>query len=234
LTEAIIRLEAATKSFRQGRRSVPVLKGVDLTVEAGEFVSIMGPSGSGKTTVLSLLSCLDTLSSGTYCLDGRDITNLSVKRRARIRNRHFGYVFQNYNLLPRASAQENVELPLLYRGMGIGERRQRAVEMLDAFGLGDRMHHRPAELSGGEQQRVALARAVAASPDVLFADEPTGSLDSRTGTAIMEILERLHRSGLTIVLVTHDPHVARRANRIIQLFDGRVEGQSSNSELTRA
>jgi putative ABC transport system ATP-binding protein len=232
MARPVIELEQARKEFRRGRRSVHVLKGVDLSVDAGEFVAVMGPSGSGKSTMLNIMSCLDTLSGGVYRLDGRDITGVTVKRRARIRNRAFGYVFQNYNLLPRASALENVELPLLYRGVGARRRQGRARAALDDLGLGDRLHHRPSELSGGEQQRVAIARAMVSEPDVLFADEPTGALDSRSGRAIMEILKDLNARGLTIVLVSHDRGVAGYAERIIQLFDGQVQDAPPIDEPT--
>jgi putative ABC transport system ATP-binding protein len=224
---ALLELKNVEKSFPQGHDRIPVLRNVDLRIERGEFVSVMGPSGSGKSTLLNILSCLDTIDVGSYHFSGDRISNLKISEMARIRNRSFGCVFQSYNLLPRASALENVALPLRYRRLSRPEQREAAAEVLTALGLGARLHHRPNQLSGGEQQRVAIARAVVASPAVLFADEPTGALDSRAGRMIMRIFQALNEQGLTIVLVTHDQSVANYGSRTITLLDGRVIGEAS-------
>ncbi len=206
-----------------GRVRVEALRGVDLTVEAGEFVSIMGPSGCGKSTLLNVIGCLDRPSAGRYLLGDRPVESLSDGRLAALRNRTFGFVFQSFHLIPYLDARANVELPLIYRGLGAGERRRLAEEALAAVGLGDRARHRPAELSGGEQQRVAIARAIVGRPAVLLADEPTGALDSRSGQAVMEIFRRLNEEmGVTVIQVTHDPTVARHARRLVHLLDGAV------------
>ncbi|MEO0071485.1 MAG: ABC transporter ATP-binding protein [candidate division WOR-3 bacterium] len=211
-----------TKIYSLGKTSVRALDGVSLEIEEGEYVALMGPSGSGKSTLMHILGCLDRPTSGIYRFNGQDTAFLNDTELARLRNQKFGFVFQNFNLLPRLSALANVQLPMLYAGVNRRERINRAVELLNMVGLGDRVNHRPSELSGGEMQRVAIARALANKPTVLLADEPTGNLDSKTGGEIMNIFDRLAREGNTIVLVTHDPTVARYARRLIRLQDGKV------------
>ncbi len=210
-----------------GAVEVHALRGVSLTIAAGEFVSIMGPSGSGKTTLMDILGCLARPTAGLYRLEGRDVSTLSDTDLARVRNRRIGFVFQTFNLLPRASARENVELPLVYAGVPRGERRRRAEAALEAVGLADRLAHQPNELSGGQRQRVAIARALVAEPALVFADEPTGNLDSRSGAEIMELFAGLNDRGVTLVLVTHDQAIAQRARRIVSLRDGLVVSDSA-------
>ena len=225
----MIVLENVTKVYRLDGVEVHALRGVSLRIEAGEWVAIVGPSGSGKSTLMHIIGCLDTPTSGAYLLDGVDVSTLSDDHLAEIRNRKLGFVFQSYNLLPRTTALENVELPLVYNGAP--NRRQRAIEALSRVGLADRLHHRPNQLSGGEQQRVAVARALVGDPRFLLADEPTGNLDSRSGAELMGILQNLHQEGLTIVLVTHDPEIAAHTERIIRLHDGLiVQGQETAAE----
>jgi putative ABC transport system ATP-binding protein len=226
----LIETEALRHSYRVGGRQVWALDGVSLAIKQGEFVAVMGPSGSGKSTFMHLLGCLDTPTAGRYCLNGVDIGNLGCDALAAIRNRSIGFVFQSFNLLPRATALENVELPLLYRPMRSAERRRRALALLEEVDLSDRAGHTPGELSGGEQQRVAIARALVNEPMVLLADEPTGALDSLTGLEIMAIFLRLNREhDLTIVLVTHAADVATYAERIVTFRDGRVVTDRPNS-----
>jgi putative ABC transport system ATP-binding protein len=217
----IIEVEGLTKVFRLGSTEVHALRGVELQIAAGEFVALMGSSGSGKSTLLHLLGCLDTPTSGTYRLEGRDVSALSHDERAAVRNRRIGFVFQSFHLLPRLDALENVALPLLY-GFRDGDPRARAADALARVGLADRMHHHPAELSGGEQQRVAIARALVSDPAIVLADEPTGNLDSRTGLEVMQLLTDLHAGGCTILMVTHDLQNARYARRTLYIQDGRL------------
>jgi putative ABC transport system ATP-binding protein len=219
-TPAVIRTKGLTKDYVLGSETVRALRGVDLLVEPNEYVAIMGPSGSGKSTFMNLIGCLDTPSAGEYWLNGQPVSVLNDDELARIRNRDIGFVFQTFNLLPRATALHNVELPLIYGGVGSKERRKRAAEMLDRVGLGDRMDHRPSELSGGQRQRVAIARALINRPALLLADEPTGNLDSQTSYEIMNVLDRLHYDGQTILLVTHEHDIAERAHRSVTLRDG--------------
>ena len=219
----LIEAQGLTKVYRLGRVDVPALRGVDVSVAAGEFVAIVGPSGSGKSTLMHILGCLDTATTGTYRLDGEDVGGLQGKRLARVRNQKVGFVFQTFNLMPRLNIEENVALPLKYRG-GIprAERRQQALAVLKGLGLDHRTGHRPDELSGGERQRVAIARALVGRPAILMADEPTGNLDSQAGNEVMKTFKQLHQDGHTIILITHDPNVAARADRLIQIADGHV------------
>jgi putative ABC transport system ATP-binding protein len=216
-------MRGIARRYQMGSHVVNALDGVDLDLERNEYAALMGPSGSGKTTFMNIIGCLDTPTSGTYELNGEDVTRLDDDALAYIRNREIGFVFQTFNLLPRASAFENVELPLIYAGMDTRTRRERAWESLKAVALEDRAHHRPNELSGGQRQRVAIARALVNRPSLILADEPTGNLDSKSGEEIMKLFEELHARGHTLIVVTHDDAVAAHAHREIRLRDGRVE-----------
>jgi len=221
-SESLIRLDGVTKVFLTDEIETHALSNIQLEIKAGEYLSIAGPSGCGKSTLLSLLGLLDAPTEGAYHLNGRAVEGLTLAEKARIRNREIGFIFQSFNLIGDLTVIENVELPLLYRGLKAGERRQRATEALERVGMAHRSKHLPSQLSGGQQQRVAVARAVAGRPSVLLADEPTGNLDSKSGEAVMELLRELHRDGATICMVTHDPRYARHADRTVHLFDGRV------------
>jgi putative ABC transport system ATP-binding protein len=218
----MIELHGITKVYRTGSQVLEALRSVSLTIARGEFISIMGPSGSGKSTLMNIVGCLDTPTSGEYVLDGDNVAGLTFDQLAAVRNRKIGFVFQNFNLLPYATAWENIELPMLFDGKNGRKRRERITELLNAVGLYDWRDHRPSELSGGQQQRIALARALANDPPILLADEPTGNLDSRSGEEIMAILTELWRGGRTIVMVTHNDHIAAVSERTIRLFDGQV------------
>jgi putative ABC transport system ATP-binding protein len=218
----VIDVRDVTKVYRMGETEVHALRGVNMSVPTGEMMAIMGPSGSGKSTLMNILGCLDTPTSGLYQLAGQDVGRMNDGQLATIRGRRIGFIFQTFNLLPWATALENVELPLVYTG--VSDRQQRARAALEAVGLGDRIQHRPTELSGGQQQRVAIARALVNEPSIILADEPTGNLDSKTGEEVLELLEALHQErGLTLVIVTHDPRIAARTQRIVHLLDGQVE-----------
>jgi putative ABC transport system ATP-binding protein len=219
----VIDIEGVTKLYRMGEETVHALRGVALKVHRNEYLAIMGPSGSGKSTLMNMLGCLDTPTSGHYEFAGKDVSVMTDDELADIRNREIGFVFQTFNLLPRSTSLANVELPLVYAGIGPDERREKAVRALTNVGLGERMSHKPNELSGGQRQRVAIARALVNNPSIILADEPTGNLDSRTGEEIMQLLEELYEQGNTIIVVTHEEDIARHARRIVRLRDGLIE-----------
>ncbi|MBA3498559.1 MAG: ABC transporter ATP-binding protein [Gemmatimonadales bacterium] len=225
----VIRIRELTREYRMGEERILALQAVSLDIRRNEYVAIMGPSGSGKSTMMNLLGCLDTPTGGEYWLNGQEVSRLTDDELARVRNREIGFVFQTFNLLPRATALHNVELPLVYAGVGARERRERAAAALAQVGLEHRMDHRPTELSGGQRQRVAIARALVNAPSILLADEPTGNLDSVTSEEIMRLFAGLHAAGQTVIVVTHEPDIAARAERVVVLRDGRVE----SDRLTR-
>ena len=226
----VIRVRDLERRYDMGGETVHALRGVTVDIRRNEYVAIMGPSGSGKSTMMNVLGCLDTPDGGEYWLNGQEVSRLSDDALARVRNKEIGFVFQTFNLLPRASALHNVELPLVYAGLKSRERRDAAVEALERVGLGNRMHHRPNELSGGQRQRVAIARALVGRPAIVLADEPTGNLDSTTSEEIMAVFSELHRLGQTVIMVTHEPDIAAFAERVIVLRDGRVESDRLNRE----
>jgi putative ABC transport system ATP-binding protein len=224
----LIRLQGVVKTYDAGELAVKALDGIDLDVQKGQMVAIIGPSGSGKSTLMHILGCLDAPTAGAYHLDGEDVSTLSGFQLAAIRNRKVGFVFQTFNLLPRASLLRNVELPLLYGGVAGADRRERATEALRRVGLGDRTKHKPSELSGGQRQRAAIARALVNKPSLVLADEPTGNLDTKTGLEILELFDEMHAHGETVVIVTHDPRIAERCERLVRIVDGRIEDDRLN------
>lgn len=218
----IIKTENLIKTYNMGKVEVNALQGVEISIKQGEFVAIIGPSGSGKSTLMHILGCLDSPSKGSYILDGINVEKLSKSKLAKIRNQKIGFVFQTFNLLPHVNIQKNVELPLLYGGINGSQRVNRAVEVLNSVGLGDRLKHKPSELSGGQRQRVAIARAIVNNPSIILADEPTGNLDSTSGSDIMSIFSELHKKGNTVIVVTHDKSIAQKADRVITIVDGKI------------
>jgi len=220
--DPVIRLEQLNRRYRMGAGHIDALGQVDLTVDRGDYLAIMGPSGSGKSTLMNIIGCLDTPTGGSYWLNGKPVSAMNERQLARVRNTEIGFVFQTFNLLPRMTALANVEVPLIYAGVRRRERDRRATEALETVGLGERMLHRPSEMSGGQRQRVAIARALVTGPSIVLADEPTGNLDSSTGREIMALFDRLHSEGNTLIVVTHESHVARHARRVIYLRDGNI------------
>lgn len=225
---ALIHIENMKKIYNPGENEVRALDGIDLDIEKGDMVAIVGHSGSGKSTLMNMLGCLDTPTSGKYVLDGQDVASMTDNQLADVRNKEIGFIFQGFNLISNLDAVGNVELPLVYRGVSKNERKQLAMEALKSVGLEDRMKHKPNEMSGGQQQRVAVARAVAAKPPIILADEPTGNLDTKSTQEIMEILKELHRSGRTVIIITHDEEIASQAHRVIRILDGRIEEDYCN------
>jgi putative ABC transport system ATP-binding protein len=223
MSDNVIEIRNIIRDFKLGQEIVHVLKGIDLDIKRGEYVAIMGPSGSGKSTLMNLLGCLDTPTSGSYNLNGNDVSRMSDDELAEIRNTEIGFVFQTFNLLPRTTALENVALPMIYAGASKKQRQERATEVLNDVGLSDRMDHKPNQLSGGQRQRVAVGRALVNKPSIILADEPTGNLDSKTGMEIMGLFDEIHKAGNTVIMVTHEEEVAAHAHRIIRLLDGMVE-----------
>ena len=233
MSNHLIEVKNVYKIYNPGENEVRALDGISVTIDHGEFVAIVGHSGSGKSTLMNMLGCLDTPSSGDYYLDGVNVAGMTDDELSDIRNKQIGFIFQGFNLIPSLTAQENVELPLVYRGMPAEQRRQLAEEALTRVGMEHRMSHRPSELSGGQQQRVAIARAIAARPPIIMADEPTGNLDTRSGEDVMKILHELNEEGRTIVLITHDNDIARQATRAIRIIDGKVVSDTLASELRK-
>ena len=227
---AILQLTDICKDYQQGKEPVRVLKNINLTVEQGDYLAIMGPSGSGKTTLMNIIGCLDVPTSGSYTLEGRDLKDLSDEDLAEVRNKHIGFVFQSFHLLPKMDALDNVALPLLYADVPLKERRERAEEALKAVGLGERIHFLPNQLSGGQCQRVAIARAIVGNPDLLLADEPTGALDTKAGNQIMEIFRGLSQKGMTIIMITHEPSIAACADKTYRILDGELRTQEEPHE----
>lgn len=226
----VISLKDIRKSYYLGKQELPVLKGINLTINSNEYVALMGPSGSGKSTLMNIIGCLDTPTAGQYVLNGKDVSRMKDDELADVRNVEIGFVFQQFNLLPRLTAWENVAMPLIYAGIGKKEREERAREMLAKVGLGDRAHHKPNEISGGQSQRVAIARALINNPSLILADEPTGNLDTKTSAEIMELFSQIHSHGNTVVLVTHEEDIANYTHRIVRIRDGVVETDKRNKE----
>ncbi len=226
MTDTVIRVRGLTREYRMGAETVRALRGVDLDIARNDYVAVMGPSGSGKSTLMNMIGCLDTPTDGTYWLNGTEVSELGDDQLAQVRNREIGFVFQTFNLLPRATALHNVELPLIYAGTRARDRRDRARHALDRVGLSDRTHHRPNELSGGQRQRVAIARALVNAPSILLADEPTGNLDSTTSAEIMAVFRDLHDQGQTIIMVTHEADIAAHAGRVVTLLDGLINSDT--------
>lgn len=231
--QAIIHLEDIKKNYFLGKQVIEVLKGITVDINKGEYVALMGPSGSGKSTLMNILGCLDTPTAGKYVLNNRDVSKMADNSLADVRNQEIGFVFQQFNLLPRLTALENVALPLVYAGIPKKQRREKALAMLDRVNLSDRSHHKPNELSGGQNQRVAIARALVNDPSIILADEPTGNLDSKTSQEIMEIFGKIHDSGNTVILVTHEEDIANYAHRVIRLRDGVIETDQVSTNITR-
>lgn len=226
MSQSLIKITNIKRDFALGNEIVYVLKGIDLEIKKGEYVALMGPSGSGKSTLMNLLGCLDTPTSGTYILNGKDVSQMQDDELAEIRNKEIGFIFQTFNLLPRTTALDNVALPMIYAGYSKSERNARATEVLKQVSLGDRMDHQPNQLSGGQRQRVAIARALVNKPSIILADEPTGNLDSKTSEEIMVLLEEIHKNGNTIIVVTHEEEIAAHAKRIIRMRDGMIESDT--------
>lgn len=228
---SLINIKEIKRDFKLGSEVLHVLKGINLNIEKGEYVALMGPSGSGKSTLMNLLGCLDTPTSGTYILNGKDVSKLTDNELAEIRNKEIGFVFQTFNLMPRTTALDNVALPMVYAGISSNERKQRATEVLKDVGLADRMDHKPNQLSGGQRQRVAVGRALVNKPSIILADEPTGNLDSKTSIEIMNLFDEIHAKGNTVILVTHEEDIAKHAHRIIRLRDGMIESDERKSPV---
>ncbi len=226
----MIRIENMYKIYKMGDVEVRALNGIDLHIKPKEFVSIIGPSGSGKSTLMNMIGCLDTATSGDYWIDGIPVENMSEDELAALRNEKIGFIFQGYNLLPKLTALENVELPLIYRGMDAARRREVAEAALVRVGMEERMHHKPKELSGGQQQRVAIARALSSKPSLILADEPTGALDSKTGIEVLQMMKDIHKEGNTVVLITHDSNIARNAERVVRIADGKITSDTTSTE----
>jgi len=229
--ELVIRTEKISKEYHMGSESIHALQSITIDIKRGEYVAFMGPSGSGKSTLMNIVGCLDTPTSGTYILNNHDVSDLTENQLAEIRNKEIGFVFQTFNLLPRATSLENVALPLIYAGIGKSEREERAYETLQSVSLGDRASHKPNELSGGQRQRVAIARALVNNPSIILADEPTGNLDSKTSYDIMDLFKKLHDMGNTIIMVTHEDDIAHYAHRIVKLRDGLIESDTTNKNI---
>ncbi|MEM0542046.1 ABC transporter ATP-binding protein [Flavobacterium sp. j3] len=230
MANPLINITQIKRDFQLGNETINVLKGIDLQINKGEYVALMGPSGSGKSTLMNLLGCLDTPTSGSYILNGKDVSQMQDDDLAEIRNKEIGFVFQTFNLLPRTTALDNVALPMIYAGYSKSDRNIRATEVLTQVGLSDRMDHQPNQLSGGQRQRVAVARALVNKPSIILADEPTGNLDSKTSVEIMNLFNEIHKNGNTVILVTHEEDIAKYAHRIIRLRDGLIESDAENKD----